>query len=305
MRIRTIVFILITCFHLSALVARDVQIRATVEPEKSFPGVAHTYTVAFSAPEDTYTVELPKEKKEDREKGLPLYQIVDTSQERHREDGLFYLTITLRIVYFKPGTYELPMVEIADTDGVLVGYKEPVVEIQSVNTTGKLEDIEAPYERGGNYTRILLLAAAALVLGGLLFLGIRYIRHRLRTREAVIPAVDPEQLFFDELAALQKKKYLENEQIELFCTTLSAIFRRYLMHVCAIPAPDMTTDEIYEALARQQDPVFDADTLRRMMQLWDLAKFAEMRPSPDIIRRNIDELTDLVHTREGGHTDGF
>ncbi|MFW5808234.1 MAG: hypothetical protein ACOC2H_04400 [Spirochaetota bacterium] len=300
-----ILHILSVLLFVTSLYGAVPNIKATVQPQKSRPGVQNTYTVAFSAPDSSYTVSLPDESVTDEKTGLPLYRIYNTDEKRHEEDGLFYLTVTVTIAYFKPGTYELPMVSILDPDGIAVGYRQPVIDIESVNKSGEFEDIEGPFVRRGNYTRLLLIILSALVLGAGAFVLYRFLRSRVRQNGDGGKSVDPAADFHERYGRLQKKEYLERGLVEPFCTELSAIFRRYLQLRYGFPALDMTTDEITAALVQKGMPNGQTDSLRRIMRLWDLAKFAEMRPSTETIRLQTEELMQYIQstTSENGRSD--
>jgi hypothetical protein len=55
---------------------------------------------------------------------------------------------------------------------------------------------------------------------------------------------------------------------------LSAMVREYLAALTGVPAPELTTAEILDALGRQPDPRIDLDGLRAFAEEADLVKFA-------------------------------
>ena len=129
-----------------------------------------------------------KDKKSGDDAGsqVPLYIIHEAKKEDNSSGSVEYITLTMKISYYRPGRHLLPEVTISGKDRVRVGYKVPEVEIKPVNEKSEFVDIEPPLDLGGNYARLIYLALALVAAtAGAVFLA-RYIRKR--RRERVVPA---------------------------------------------------------------------------------------------------------------------
>jgi hypothetical protein len=301
-KLLALIIFLVTQYGLRAA---EPEIRAFIEPSVSKAGVTNRYTVEFAAPDSNYSITLPERRIIDENTKLPQYIISDIDQNSENREDLYYLTVTIQIAYFKPGKYELPAVRIIDSEGNELGYRVPTIEIIQQNTQGNFEDIEPPFKRSGNYTRMILVGLVVLLLIIILVLLWKFIQKWIAEKRAQPEKIDPAVEFFTSLNKLLKKLYLENNEIELYCTELSSIFRKYLLQQFDFPALDMTTDEIYKKVRSLHKKSKYAETIRKMMQLWDLAKFAELRPSAEILTTNLDEVKTLVKNIEKESENGL
>ncbi len=299
-------------------------IRAAVSPETAAVGVPLEYKISIAGSDlKGIVILLPEEKvyfpekdtaasgiakapgaerESDAAAKVPLYIIQNAKKEDESKRGTEYLSITVRLAYFRPGKHTLPEVMLYDQQNVRIGYKVPVVDIKSVNPNGEFQEIEPPLELSGNYYRLLfiLLALIALAAGGYFFW--RWLEKR---RKAEVPAavtVLPIETFMSEVGALARKRYIDEGKTEEHVTELSLIFRRYISSLFGFDAVEMTVTEVLAAMERAVSPLrFNEHRgdIQRVMDLWDLAKFAEFAPDANALRANLDDTIRLARKLSG------
>jgi len=285
------------------------EIRAAVTPEKATIGVPLEYRVTVAGKKlKGLKIALPEQKmffppRTEQEKKkttggdtspeakVPLYIIQDVRREDRSSGDMTYRTAVVKLAYFRPGVHKLPELNIFMNGDGRIGYQIPMVTIESVNPNGQFQEIEPPLSLGGNYYRLVMVILGAMALGAGIYILARFLRAR-RERQAVpeIP-VPPIDIFMREAGDLARKKYIESGQIEEFVVGISYCFRKYVSAQFNFDAMDMTGTEMNTALRRKL-PVDTyavvAGDLDRMVNLWDLAKFAEFAPSPEVLGGNLD-----------------
>ncbi|PKL15346.1 MAG: hypothetical protein CVV49_21480 [Spirochaetae bacterium HGW-Spirochaetae-5] len=186
--------------------AAEVSLDASVVPEKGTVGQPLTYTITISGIDPaSLKITLPEkrvvypDKKNDKkideknrkkdsagdekssEEFVPLYIINNALRDESEVDGIKKINIKIHLSYYRTGTYALPEVKIAGSDGVTIGYKIPEVVIEELNKEGTLEDIEPPVSLSGNYTRVIWIILALLLAAAAGILLYRYIKKRRKT----------------------------------------------------------------------------------------------------------------------------
>ncbi len=307
----------------SILTAEDVgldypKIKAVVKPESSTIGVPLEYRINIAGknlkeiniilpekkelyPEKEEALKNPKpagiKEEENPAEEVPLYVIHNARKENKNEQGLDSITIILQMAYYRPGKYPLPDIDIKDKDNIKIGYKVPEIEIKELNPSGEQQDIEPPFDLGGNYTRLIILLFSVAILTGLGFFLYGYIRKRREAEKIRAAFVPPIDIFLKEVGDLHGAQLIAGGKIEEYVFGISMIFRKFLSLQLSIDAAEMTSDELIRELRRvlplylfsryEQD--FD-----KSFQLLDLAKFAEFTPSVEILTANLDGTVRLA-----------
>ena len=121
----------------------------------------------------------------------------------------------------------------------------------------------------------------ALAGGGLLALvlltafGIWLVRRANRPP----PPIPPEVWALRQLAGLERSQLLEVGEFKMFYYALSEIVRVYIERQFHLAAPEMTTEEFLNLLARDRGVLpYDSQRLREFMQACDLVKYAAFVP---------------------------
>jgi hypothetical protein len=94
------------------------------------------------------------------------------------------------------------------------------------------------------------------------------------------PPILPEVWALRALAELETANLVETGQAKVFYYRLSEIVRVYIERKFGLAAPEMTTEEFLNTLARNRGALpFDADRLREFLQACDLVKYAAFTPA--------------------------
>jgi hypothetical protein len=117
---------------------------------------------------------------------------------------------------------------------------------------------------------------------------IGYIIQRLRKRKSAIPEllkeelkIPPHELAIRELNEIKQQKLWQQGCNKEYYTQITDTLRRYIFRRFGINAMEMTSYEILEIITRENDARSVYDTLKQILQLADLVKFAKWRPLPD------------------------
>ena len=130
-----------------------------------------------------------------------------------------------------------------------------------------------------------LLALSVLIAAGLFA---RWWRKRSLPDQAapLVPPLSPYERACRELQRLRADQLMERGQIEPFYLRLSDIVRRYLEDQFGLRAPERTTEEFLQDVARggRLSPAHQA-LLGAFLQESDLVKFARYRPALQDLER--------------------
>ncbi len=120
------------------------------------------------------------------------------------------------------------------------------------------------------------------------------------TDEMPPPQPDPA----DELA-LQRLNRLEQRTdfdrpgyAKPYFTTLVAILRLYVTRRLSLPAAERTSEELLHELYESDVPVSAVDSLKSVLQIADLAKFADITPAPEDGRRTLGQVRSFISSTE-------
>ncbi len=270
-------------------------ITATADPLAAVVGAPIRYTVTITDLPDV-RADLPEVGfvyAED-EKDIPLYEIRNAARDAKKN------AVTLDVVYFKPGNYQLPSVPVHAADGTPVGYQLPQVAISAVNPQFQLEPDEIPMDAAGYPIRLLLIIAGSILLAFILFFLIRYLirRYRKVPDQPAIPAIEQ---FRSRVGALEQ--CIGEISQEAFADEMSAAFREFLSGNFGMNAEELTTEEIHARLCGfgSDSPVARiAGSVEETMRFWDIIRFAEAEFSADLLTRNIESARSCAESLAGG-----
>jgi hypothetical protein len=228
---------------------------------------------------------------------MPLY-IIHNARRDDDSDGEFAsVTITLELAYYRTGKYFLPELHISDRENARIGYKIPEITVKAVNERGEFQDIEPPLELSGNYYRLVILGALILIAAvGIAFI-LRYLSRRSREGIGEPVVTPPIDIFMNEIGLLVEKKLIESERFEEFVIAISLIFRKFLSAQYGFDAMEMTVREIMHSLEERLTGLgFQRHRIEagRILDLWDLTKFAEFIPSRETLNLNLESTVKLA-----------
>jgi hypothetical protein len=216
--------------------------------------------------------------------------------------GWSLTTRKLTLRGFRAGAYTIEPLEIRlvdeETREGACGLTTPQVRLEvrsTVTDKSTLEDlreVKGPFELPPEpfpWVGVLLGALVVLALAaGALWLAARRSREELAAKAG--PPRPPAHLeALRELEAIRELGLLEEGRVAEFADRVSDVLRDYLEARFELPAPERTTEEFLDEIARA--PVLDRDRKRFLadyLAQCDLVKFAAAEPG----RRELDELYD-------------
>ncbi|MBE0641874.1 MAG: DUF4381 family protein [Bacteroidales bacterium] len=214
-----------------------------------------------------------------------------TTDTVKNENGFFTLRRQYRITSFDSGSYVirgLQAIMLQSGDTILV--TAPPVDFDvftvSVAEEDELRDIHGPLKIPISWKEILpwiLLLVGAL----LLVLAFRwYIKHRKSGRPMITifnkPGIPPHQIALTALEALRRKKLWQEGRYKEYHSELTEILRTYIDERFGIPAMEMVSWEILDALEEVHElNRSQMSGLLEMLTLADMVKFAKAIPLAD------------------------
>ncbi|MGL4370893.1 MAG: hypothetical protein ACRCUT_14660 [Spirochaetota bacterium] len=174
---------------------------------------------------------------------LPVYAVESSQIEDLSTNESVNRTLKIRVLYYAPGQYFIPPVSVKNSAGEPAPIESPQITVKAVNEQGEQADIEPPLPLKGNYTRIIIMLLAAVLLGAGGYALYRYIKKRKSVPDAqpYIPAIIP---FREETAQLKYLLSQEKIPAEEFSLRLSLAFRRLISAIYRFDAAEMTSREI-------------------------------------------------------------
>ncbi|HPS84871.1 MAG TPA: hypothetical protein PLA88_11165 [Bacteroidales bacterium] len=165
-----------------------------------------------------------------------------------------------------------------------------------VDTTKAVKDIKDIYEVEGKtswnwlwYVLAGILIAAAGV----------YLYFRLRKKKPVIPVeeivwINPSEAALTALRKMQESRSWFNVSPKDFYTELVEILRKYLIYSRGIHAEEMLSSELIDAVTKAELPAESVHTLRGILNVADMAKFARFRPEPGQYEKSVSDAIAFV-----------
>ena len=173
--------------------------------------------------------------------------------------------------------YRVPGEDLQEAEG-----DEVLVSVASLLAkdpkAADIRDIKPPEEVPFDW-RPYGVAAAAVVLVGLLGVAFFYLLNRPR-RQRAVPPRPPHELALSALNRLRVQGLIEHGQFEEYYVQLSSIVRHYLEDRFHLRAPEMTTEEFLATLATDGRLIAPhRRLLAEFLSQADLVKFARHLPS--------------------------
>lgn len=144
--------------------------------------------------------------------------------------------------------------------------------------------------------RLYIFAVAFLI--GLYFLYKYYKRTVVAKEEEILgdPPLDPHEEAFRALRSLEDRALLEAEEYGAFQLELSRIVRQFLSRKYEVAAMESTTREIIAQLKHTPFPGGQVSTVKELLSMADLVKFARAEPPGDFHRRMLSRAYRLVES---------
>lgn len=214
---------------------------------------------------------------------LPPFQAAPLGCRRARVGEETITTCAVRLTLFELGAHDLPTLRIeaaTPTGPRALDVPGPRVEAAGVIDPAAPDDALRLRPPAPAVPLLLptwrpaWLALAALAGVGLAWAAWRWWRARSRRRAEPPPPLPPAERLARRLDALAAERLPEQGRAREFFFRLSEAVREYVGAVTGVPALDLTTGELVDALRAQGDPRVDVEALRGFSEDADLIKFA-------------------------------
>lgn len=208
--------------------------------------------------------------------------------------------LQLELSLFKLGAHAVPdLALVAETQGSPPhAFSLPGPMITGVAGKGKdkeRRDIRGPVPFSVTSFKPLLYVLGALIALALAFLAFHYWKNRPRPEPvARLPVIPEDRVALEALALLEAEGLPTSGRFKAFHLRLSEILRGYLSARYGLLAMDMTSEELYRALARLPSEGLSLADLQWVCQQGDLAKFAKGAPSVDDCKQALQIVRKLV-----------
>lgn len=203
-----------------------------------------------------------------------------------KETGETVIHQRLVITSFDTGFIVLPPVHfVFNEDSAQMLSTEPLLVFVSdipVEMEADIKDIKEPLDVPYDWKKLLMWALIILAILGVIVGGILYWNKHRKQIEAPTARPKPKrpahEIALEKLEALRQKKLWQNDQTKEFYIELSDIIREYIEFRFDVLALEMTTDETTSALKLKGVSEQHVGSLKQMLQMADLAKFAKYKP---------------------------
>jgi len=217
-----------------------------------------------------------------------------------KETGETVIHQRLVITSFDTGFIVLPPVQfVFNNDSTQILATEPMLIFVSdipVEMEADIKEIKEPYDVPFNWRSLIKwgllgLLIIALIVGGILL-------WKKFKKKPVAPIARPKpkrpahEIAMEKLEELRNKKLWQNNQTKQFYIELSDITREYVEFRFDVLALEMTTDETISALKLKGLEDSKTQSLKQLLQMADLAKFAKYTP----ISNENEQCFDIART---------
>lgn len=193
----------------------------------------------------------------------------------------------------QPSTQPALENELATTP-IALAVKSALTSQDSVTSPREITGVLTPPREPLKPWQIAALAGGGLIAAGLLFWGFRVLRARLLRPP---PPIAPEIWALQELGKLGGQRLVETGRAREFYYRLTEVVRRYIELKFSLAAPEMTTDEFLNALAREPRSLpLDSPRLREFLTAGDLVKYAALTPGADEAEASLSTARTFIHS---------
>jgi hypothetical protein len=209
-----------------------------------------------------------------------------------KEGNRYSYNDTLRAVFWDPGVYVLGHPSIILKNGTPANIQELEVSplfvefpnIVNQDTTQQILPIAPIIEEPRtweDFIWILYILIPLLIIGLLVWYIIRS-KQAPQPKLTTIIKKPAHIIASDKLSTLRQQALWETGEIKKYQTELTYIIREYLENRFDIKALESTTDQIVKSLKDKDFSLSHENSLREILQMADLVKFAKANPPADL-----------------------
>lgn len=278
-----------------------VTIEARVDKNKIKIGDLIRYSIIISHDRDV-AVELPE-----LGANLGQFEIRDYNDlAPEKQGGEIIQRREYIISTFDIGEYEIPPVSIryrqpGDTTWQELATEQIKIMVESLKPSeaGDIRDIKPPLiiERDWKqYIRYAIAAMLALAIGILSYIVIKRIRQgKGLISRAEKPPRPPHEVALEALEQLVQGSLLQTGQVKQFYIQISEIIRRYIEGRYFIPAIEMTTTQLIDAMKEAEIESEVVQLVEDFLLACDLVKFAKYIPTEAENQKAIAQAFEIVN----------
>lgn len=165
----------------------------------------------------------------------------------------------------------------------------------------KVTDIADNYDPGTNWIRILLYLSIILILaciGFIAYVVYQYIQRKKLEESNEVVFVDkrlPHEIAIEELNTIKEEKVWKQGFTKQYYTSITNTLREYFVKRFNIPAMEMTSAEIVQALKYSSDAEPIINDMRQIFATSDMVKFAKHEPTQEENEISIQNAYDIVN----------
>ncbi|MBN2481645.1 MAG: hypothetical protein JXB19_07895 [Bacteroidales bacterium] len=285
------------------LSAQDITVRADLDTNRALIGDQLNIQLTVEKPEGV-VVSFPEIAGELAEK----IEVVRKSgiDTMRMSEGFEKLQQELVIAVFDTGFFEIPPLKFVYQSGHLYDTVRTLptgFEIIPLPLESEIRDIKANYRAPITIMELLPYIIAALVTIVAIWLVRAYYRKKYTGMSVALAGQmlgPPDAIALIELEKLRAETPWLHNKIKFYYIRLSEIIRNYIEQRYQIMAPELTTEEIIQALKNITQDSCSLQLLSQLLTLADLVKFARVLPEREENADQIELATEYIKRTSTG-----
>ncbi len=238
---------------------------------------------------------------------LGMFEIRDYNKPEPREEkDRIIEEVAYTISTFDTGKFVIPPLALQylappDTAWHQLETERLKIYVKTVlpSEAGDIRNVKNPWELPRDWRNIILISAIAAAV--LLLAGLGYYWRRRRQGKGLLPQrTEPKrpahELAFEELQQLRASDLLQRGEVKAFYSILSEIVRRYIEGRYEVPALEMTTYEVNQALRKHVMPQISVE--KRSADLLSAGRMPALRHVTEALRKHETNLGACDMARE-------
>ncbi len=228
-------------------------------------------------------------------------EVLNVSSDTTEENGLFSIHQQYLITSFDSGFVLIPPLTLL-LDSAKLETEPQILNVTTVelDPTQDYYDIKDPVKAPIDWLywlkRIWVYALiASVILGVILWLWLR--KRKAKKEQVVVDSRTPAQRAKDLLRELREERLWQAGDVKGYYSRCTDIVRTYLEESTGIPAMEMITDELLDALQTKTSAEVN-QLLAMALRQADQVKFAKAKPGPDMHEKVWEDCLRIVELTE-------
>ncbi len=228
-------------------------------------------------------------------------EVLNVSSDTTEENGLFSIHQQYLITSFDSGFVLIPPLTLL-LDSSKLETEPQILNVTTVelDPTQDYYDIKEPVKAPIDWLywlkRIWVYALiASVILGVILWLWLR--KRKAKKEQVVVDSRTPAQRAKDLLRELREERLWQAGDVKGYYSRCTDIVRTYLEESTGIPAMEMITDELLDALQTKTSAEVN-QLLAMALRQADQVKFAKAKPGPDMHEKVWEDCLRIVELTE-------